>query len=207
MATMMQRTGTPARWRAAIKRAIKEGIEVRQLAGSGAWVAASGSDAGAAYEVAVSGGVAHGCTCPAGAHGDPVCKHRAAFYHTVGVLDPEPPTPAAPAAFPCAECHGTGTERVAAAGRWFVVACLACDGAGALPADVDVRGDDLAESAPDDHTRRSAMARPAPAVCAGCDGRGWHRHASATFPSVTYRTTCRACGGGGAPASALQRAA
>jgi len=134
MATTMipQWPATPARWQAALGRAIAEGVQVRQLAGSGLWLATSGTDAGTAYALAVTGDVAHGCECPAAAHGDPVCKHRAAFYHTVGVLDPEPPTLAAPTAFPCSECHGTGTERVAAAGRWFMVACLACDGAGTL---------------------------------------------------------------------------
>jgi len=211
MATTMirQRQATPARWQAALGRAIAEGVQVRQLAGSGLWLATSGSDATTAYALAVTGDVAHGCECPAAQHGDPVCKHRTAFYHAAGLLDPEPPTPAAPAAFPCFECHGTGTERVATpAGGWALVPCLGCDGAGTLPADVDVRGDDLAESAPDDHTRRAAMARPAPApaVCAGCDGRGWLARHSATF-GTDYRVTCLVCGGSGAPAPALRPAA
>ena len=69
------RTSSPARWTAAAARAIAEGIQIRQLAGSGQWVATSGSDAAAAYEVEVTGNVAHGCTCLAGLNDDPVCKH------------------------------------------------------------------------------------------------------------------------------------
>ena len=73
------RIGSPARWMKAAERAIAEGIQIRQLAGSGQWVATSGSDTGAAYEVAVTGNVAHGCGCLDGLNEDPVCKHRAAF--------------------------------------------------------------------------------------------------------------------------------
>ena len=213
MATTMirQRPATPARWQAALGRAIAEGVQVRQLAGSGLWLATSSTDAGTAFALAVTGDVAHGCECPAAAHGDPVCKHRAAFYHTVGVLDPDPGpgAPAAPVALPCWSCRGTGTEQVEGTnGRWFLVACEACNGAGSIADDGD-DGDDLVESAPDDHTRRAAVARPALAsvVCGGCDGRGWHAHVSVTFPGVTYRTTCQTCGGSGAPALALRPAA
>ena len=97
MATTMQRTrrhATPQRWQQALKRAFAEGVQVRQLAGSGAWVAASGSDATAAYLVTGTE-----CECQAAEFGDPVCKHRAAYWNAQGVLDldPEPPTPAAPA--------------------------------------------------------------------------------------------------------------
>jgi len=139
-----------------------------------------------------------------------VCKHRAAFYHAAGLLDPDPGpgAPATPVALPCWQCHGTGTERVEGVdGRWFLVACEACDGVGTLTDPDDDRGDDTAESAPDDHTRRLAVMRWAPAVCGGCDGRGWRRVESAILPGATYRTTCRACGGGGDPAPALRDAA
>jgi hypothetical protein len=111
MATEIRRpcVASPARWQQALNRAISEGIQVRQLAGSGAWVATSGSNAGTAYELAVTGTVAHGCSCLAGLNDDPVCKHRAAWYLAAGLLDPEPPTPAAPLV-----CSGTfsGTQRV-----------------------------------------------------------------------------------------------
>ncbi len=60
------RTSSPARWMKAAERAVAEGIQIRQLAGSGAWIASSGSNANAAYEVEVTGNVAHGCGCLAG---------------------------------------------------------------------------------------------------------------------------------------------
>jgi len=41
----------------------------------------------------------------------------------------------------------------------------------------------------------------------GCDGRGWRRVERAIFPGATYRTTCRTCGGSGAPAPAILLAA
>jgi len=127
--TRRQRTANPARWQAALKRALAEGVQVRQLAGSGMWIATSGSDATTAYEVSQ-----FGCSCPAGEFGDPVCKHRAAYWHALGILElddePEPPTPAAPAAperryhsgdgydhSGCAYCEGDGylCERPASA--------------------------------------------------------------------------------------------
>jgi hypothetical protein len=106
------RTSSPARWNKAAERAVAEGIQIRQLAGSGAWVATSGSDANAAYEVEVTGNVAHGCTCLAWINDDPVCKHRAAFYLLIGALDlnpePEPPAPAANVVcFPCRGAEAT----------------------------------------------------------------------------------------------------
>jgi|GEM_PF-3147597 len=208
--TIRQRQATPARWQAALGRALADGVQVRQLAGSGLWLATSGTDAGTAYALAVTGDVAHGCECPAAQHGDPVCKHRAAFYFTAGLLDPDPGpgAPAAPVALPCWSCHGAGTERIEGpAGRWFVVACEACDGAGTLTDDNGDDGDDLTESTPDDHTRRLAVARWTPAVCVGCDGRSWRRVERAIFPGATYCRTCRACGGSGDPAPALRDAA
>lgn len=83
-----RRESTPERWQAALKRARKEGIEIRQLVGSGGWIATSGTDTRTAYELEVTGGVVHGCACPAAAHDDPVCKHRAAYWVALGILDP-----------------------------------------------------------------------------------------------------------------------
>ena len=99
-----RRQATPERWRAALARALAEGVQVRQLAGSGQWVATSGSDPRTAYEVSVSLGVAHACSCPAGEFSDPVCKHKAMYYHAAGLLDPDPDPapPAAPAVRPLA---------------------------------------------------------------------------------------------------------
>ena len=105
----LPRPDTPARWQAALRRALAEGVEIRQLAGCGMWIATSTSEAGTAYEV-----TPWSCECHAGQFGDPVCKHRAAFRYVLGVLtlDPEPgpPTPIAlrQPERPCADCHGDG---------------------------------------------------------------------------------------------------
>lgn len=90
------RTASPARWQDAAKRAVADQVQVRQLSGSGQWIATSGSDARTAYELDVTGSIAHGCTCLAGLNNDPVCKHRAAWYLSIGALslDPEPDPPA-----------------------------------------------------------------------------------------------------------------
>lgn len=60
------RTSSPARWMKAAARAVAEGVQVRQLAGSGQWIANSGSDSAVAYEVEVTGNIADGCGCLAG---------------------------------------------------------------------------------------------------------------------------------------------
>ncbi len=100
--TRQQRQATPARWQKALQRALDGQVQVRQLAGSGAWIATSASDGSTAYELEITGEIAHGCSCLAGLNGDPVCCHRAMFYHQLGALDldPEPePTAAAPLVF------------------------------------------------------------------------------------------------------------
>ncbi len=99
------RQATPERWAKAAGRAITEGVEVRQIASTGQWIATSGTQSNVCYLLEVAAGVVRGCTCPAGEFGDPVCKHAAAFYLAAGVMDPEPPTPAAPA---CRDCNGSG---------------------------------------------------------------------------------------------------
>jgi hypothetical protein len=91
------RQENPARWFKAAELAISEDVRICQLQGSGQWIATSGTASGIAYEVEVTGNVAHGCDCLAGLNGDPVCKHRAAFYLLIGALsmpEPEPPAPA-----------------------------------------------------------------------------------------------------------------
>lgn len=147
------RTATPERWAIALARALAEGVQVRQLAGSGQWIATSGRDAGTAYGLAVTGGVAHGCDCLAGLNGDPVCKHRAAYYAAAGLLDPEPPTPAAPALVTCWECRGTGDDWAGLDGEvpQVRVPCPACLGAGEVeePSDEE-EGEDGPGAAPYD---------------------------------------------------------
>ena len=81
MVTPINRPNSPERWQAALVRARREGISVRQLTASGAWIATSATDSHIAYEVSV-----HRCTCPAAEFGDdPVCKHRAALRAHLGL--------------------------------------------------------------------------------------------------------------------------
>lgn len=125
--TRSSRQATPARWQKAAARAVAEGIQIRQVASSGAWVATSGTDAAIAYEVQVAGNVAFGCDCLAGLNDDPVCKHRAAFYLLIGALslDPEPDPPV-PANVVCFRCRG------------FDARCPVCTGAGVAALSVQV---------------------------------------------------------------------
>ncbi len=141
--TRPARRATHERWQAALRRALAEGIQVRQLAGSGAWIATSGTDAAAAY--LVSG---NGCECQAGEYGDPVCKHRAAYWHVLGSLDlePEPATSFVdvPVPAPCPVCRGTGFDPAChghlVEWRYMVhCPCSACDGAGTAAVDVVIR--------------------------------------------------------------------
>ena len=83
-----QRQSTHQRWQQAVARARKEGVEARQLVGSGGWIATSGTDQRAAYELAVTSGIVHDCACLAALHDDPVCKHRAAYWIAMGIDDP-----------------------------------------------------------------------------------------------------------------------
>ena len=85
------RTASPERWARAVTRAVAEGVQVRQINASGAWVATSGTQANVAYLLEIVGGVVRSCSCPAGEFGDPCCKHAARFYLDAGMLDPEPP--------------------------------------------------------------------------------------------------------------------
>ncbi len=90
MITPLNRPNTPARWKAALLRSRHEGVTVRQLSASGAWIASSATDPHVAYEVSV-----YRCTCKAAEFGnDPVCKHRAALRVHLGlplvIGDPQP---------------------------------------------------------------------------------------------------------------------
>jgi hypothetical protein len=122
----------------AAERAVHEGVQVRQLAGSGQWIACSGSDAAVAHEVEVTGRVAHGCGCLAGLNGDPVCKHRAAFYLLIGVitLTPEPDPPALGAAGDCPDCGGCGVHYNRDLERLGLLypMCHRCNGTGVITA-------------------------------------------------------------------------
>jgi hypothetical protein len=139
---------SPARWTKAAERAVAEVIQIRQLAGSGAWVASSGSDPNAAYEVEVTGNVAHGCTCLAGLNDDPVCKHRAAFYVLIGALDltPEPDPPALGGGHPVpAVLRGSARSvRDCARAGWPFPPCPTCQGCGEVPASPAVTAPEIA---------------------------------------------------------------
>ncbi len=133
--TMRPRHDTPERWQAALHRARDRGVQVRQLAGSGAWIASSTTDPCVAYEVTT-----RECACHAGAHDDPVCQHRAMLRYLLGWLgfdpEPEPPTPIAlrQPERPCADCTGEGwwygsmTDT-----RHTVITCGTCRGTGVDP--------------------------------------------------------------------------
>lgn len=122
------RTSTPSRWRTALKRALSEGIEVRQLQGSGMWIATSASDPNAAYEVSP-----WECECQAGQFDDPVCKHRAALLLKLGRLRTLAP-PEGVQVNTCHTCNGTGVlparlnrERAIESG---FTTCEQCEGTG-----------------------------------------------------------------------------
>ena len=86
--TPRRRESSLVRWQSAVNRARNEGVEARQLVGSGGWIATSGTDRRAAYELAVTSGIVHDCACPAALHDDPVCKHKAAYWIAMGIDDP-----------------------------------------------------------------------------------------------------------------------
>lgn len=85
---MYARVSTPERWEKAKERAQKEQVHVAQLNLTGMWIATSGTKPGLAYQLTVSNGIAHSCTCAAQNGNDPVCKHRAAFYLLTGFIPP-----------------------------------------------------------------------------------------------------------------------
>lgn len=140
------RAATPERWQAALQRAIDNDVQVRQLAGSGQWIATSARRANLAY---LTDGI--DCECEAAMLGsDPVCQHRAAYWYAVGALDrdpePEPVVSSAPVAFlhwpECPDCLGDGYQRMYTGDRlsdWIPVTCYRCAGSGHAPASADDR--------------------------------------------------------------------
>jgi hypothetical protein len=129
------RVENPARWQKAAERAVAEGIQIRQLQSTGQWVATSGSDKSLAYQIEVTGAVAHGCDCLAGLNGDSVCKHRAAYNLLVGAIDltpePEPPAPTI-----CPVCDGNRViyDPIALKYGGWNPKCTACQGTGRIAA-------------------------------------------------------------------------
>ncbi len=80
------RNPTPERWAKAVARALDEGVTVRQVNSSGAWVATSGTQPAVAYVLDIAHGIVQSCSCPAGDFGD-LCKHAARWYFDHGLLD------------------------------------------------------------------------------------------------------------------------
>ena len=95
-----QRQVTPERWQAALRRAYDDSLDLFRVNDTGEWFATSAS------ERTLSGGTVYrvsrdACSCPAGAAGDPVCKHRALLLAELGYLDLDPdPAPVAPKVVP-----------------------------------------------------------------------------------------------------------
>lgn len=82
-----RRAATHERWQKAAERAVKKNVSVRQLQGSGAWIATSATDPTKAYELEIRDGIVLSCACEASAvWGDPVCCHKAAYYLSIGTI-------------------------------------------------------------------------------------------------------------------------
>lgn len=137
--TRRTRQASPERWQKAARRAVDEGIQVRQVNTSGIWVANSGTQANVAYMLEIARGVVQSCTCPAGDFGDPCCKHAARYYLDAGVLtldDPEPDPPAPLFLIDCQNCHGCGVHYRRELERAGVLypTCAVCGGSGQIAA-------------------------------------------------------------------------
>src|SRR5690242_11286556 len=92
MQIVRQRVATSERWQKALERAIEQGVEPLQIAGTGEWVVTSASKLGTVYR---TDGV--DCECEAALHGDPCCQHRAALRYILGWLTLEPRATETPA--------------------------------------------------------------------------------------------------------------
>ena len=85
-----RRTATPERWQAAQERAIEQGVEPLQIAGTGEWVVTSATRGATVYRC---DGVR--CECESALlGGDEVCIHRAAVRYVLGTLPEPDPAPA-----------------------------------------------------------------------------------------------------------------
>jgi hypothetical protein len=123
-----ERPETPERWQQALKRARREGVQIRQLAGCGMWIATSVTDDTTAYEV-----TPWSCECWAAEFGDPICKHRAALLAKLGRLGTDSTGPREDTTR-CTTCNGVGshpgTVAVGSTWRYDNVTCEDCHGTG-----------------------------------------------------------------------------
>ncbi len=118
------------------RKAEAQGVRILVDHRTGQHVATSASDPTRCYHVDVDG-----CTCRGFAHWGR-CKHHSLLLAELGQLEPEPPTPAAPAVIvlhvaetPCHNCHGHGWGYgTVGNGRMDRVTCWVCGGSGVEPA-------------------------------------------------------------------------
>lgn len=179
-----RRVATRERWVKALQRAFDNGVQVFQVASTGAWIATSTSKPGIAHQ---TDGIE--CSCEAWLNGDPICTHRAAVLHALGKLDldtdPEPTTPAPVVALPapmCSTCDDARSVTVAnriRPGLTFQKPCPDCAAKNALP---------TLTFRPDTTEGDQPSTRP----CRRCDRTGTELNAAGVF------VDCRDCEGTGA---------
>ena len=99
------RPESPARWAAALRRAMEAGVDLLEIGGSEMVAVESARHPGVVYLVSRDG---TSCSCRAGEWGDPVCLHRALVLWLTGRMDADgrPPRPEC-----CPECSGTGRRQ------------------------------------------------------------------------------------------------
>jgi hypothetical protein len=125
------RAESPARWMAALERAIDANVRPAGRVAAGVVLVPSATDAKLVY---ATDGVR--CACASAASGDPICWHRAIVRAARGMAPFAPdPEPAAPAL--CPACKGFGYTRKESAlfpGTVFRAGCRACRETGRVAA-------------------------------------------------------------------------
>ena len=121
MLQVRERRATPARWRAALARAVTNGLEAFVAADDGERFVTSGSRLDTLHRCD-----AYRCSCEAAFAGDECCQHRALVRHLLGWL-PEPEF----GTITCKACRGRGWVYVSDDHTPPVeAACRKCDGTG-----------------------------------------------------------------------------
>lgn len=119
------RQESPARWQAALKRGIAQGLEVLVVADTGERMVTSASKLDTLHRTD-----GYNCTCEAALSGDPVCQHRAAVRFCLNWLRVEDAPESA-----------TQVERPMRPARKPVAACWWCNATGRVPNDYEQRYD------------------------------------------------------------------
>lgn len=138
---MDKHRATPERWQAALARAIAESLKVFHNEETGRVTVVKYTALTGYVNPHITDGVR--CDCQAGQSGDPVCKHRAMFWHSEGILDLDAATPM-PVVVPCYVCNATGRNRRSGR-RPNYEPCTRCKGTGYVVSDPPA----VAESDPD----------------------------------------------------------